>query len=147
VGGGEVPGHAAEQEHVGDAVGDGVEEGAPLAGVVRRLGQGPVEQVRQGGQHTEDEAAPQASGGDHDGGGDGEYEAGEGEVVGGEPGAAQAVTDRLPSPFHGGPNTPVEHGDQVTCPACGLRVGSYAAPDEPSVACPDTRAPGGSESA
>ena len=48
---GEVPGDAAEQQRVGEAVDRGVEERAALARRVRRLGQRAVEQV---GQRRED---------------------------------------------------------------------------------------------
>ena len=42
----QVPGHGAEDQGVGDPVGHRIEERAPHARPARRLGQGPVEQVR-----------------------------------------------------------------------------------------------------
>ena len=46
----------------------------------------------------------------------------EGEVVRRQAGAAQAVTDRLHGALHRGSETPVEHGDHVTGPACATCV-------------------------
>ena len=57
-------------ERVGDAVDHGVEERAPLAGRVRRLGQRTVEQVGQRGQDDEQQPGPQGPGADGDRGAD-----------------------------------------------------------------------------
>ena len=53
---GEVPGDAAEQQGIGEAVDRRVEERTALAGGVRRLGQCAVEQVGQRRQDHEHEA-------------------------------------------------------------------------------------------
>src|SRR4029079_13112241 len=100
-----------------------------------------------GGQDAEQHAGAEGPRPDGDRGGDGQDEADEREVVGGQPGAAQPVADRLDGALHGGPETPVEHGKQVTCAACGSCDAADATCHEPSVACPDTRAPGGCEPA
>ena len=47
---GEVPGHAAEQERVGDPVADRVEERTPLAGGAALAGDRPVEHVGEAGE-------------------------------------------------------------------------------------------------
>ena len=66
VGGGEVPGDAAEEQRVGDAVAHGVEEGAAGTGGAGRLGHGAVEQVGQRAEHEQEEPGAQRAVGDGD---------------------------------------------------------------------------------
>ena len=100
VGGGQVPGHAAEQQRVGDAVGHGVEEGATGAGGAGRLGHRAVEQVGQRAQHEQEEARraarrwrwrPRRQPASMTPRG--------GEVVGGDAGAAEVGSDGLQTRF------------------------------------------------
>ena len=116
LGGGQEPGDAAEQQGVGQAVGDRVEEGAPGRGRAGRLGHRAVEHVGHGAQHEQQEAAPQGAGADrHRRAGGHEHAEGR-QVVGGEAGAPDVGADRAAA----GPR-PASGSSCRTCERQGYR--------------------------
>ena len=86
-----------------------VEERAPGPGGAGGLGDRAVEQVGQRAQHQEEEAGPQRAVADRDGGPAGEHDAGGGEVVGGDAGAADVGSDGLQALLEAGSPASVEH--------------------------------------
>ena len=109
LGGGEVPGHAAEEEGVGHPVHDRVEERAAGRGGAGGLGHGAVEHVGDGAEHQEQEAQAEGAVGDGEGGGAGHDHAEDGEVVGGDAGLADGLTDGAELLLGLGPELTVEH--------------------------------------
>ena len=109
---GEVPRHTTEEQGVGDAIDDRVEERTTLAGSVGRLGQCPVEQVGQRREDHEHETDAQFAHADGNRRTNGDHEPHDGEVIGRHAGASEADTDGLDRPVHRGSELSVEHATQ-----------------------------------
>ena len=105
----EVPRHAAEQQCIGDAIGDRVEEGASGRRRSGGLGDRPVEYVRHSGEDQQEEPEAQGTVGDGDGGADGHHEAEQGEVIRADAALTQVGADRAELLLHARTEALVEH--------------------------------------
>ena len=106
---GEVPGDAAEQQRVGHAVGDGVEERAARAGLAAPAGDRAVEQVADAGDDHADDRPREVARPDEDRGRDRGEQAEDGQRVGRDTDAAQAPAERAEAPLDAVPPASVEH--------------------------------------
>src|ERR1035437_3327529 len=90
----EVVGGAAEDNGVGNAIRDRVKETATLAGAVRSLGDGAVEEVVESRQRQQHNGPVVQAHGDSPGRGAGEDESRRRENIGGKPNSNEPATDR-----------------------------------------------------